>query len=857
MRRPRTVRGVGRHRGSIALLLLTVLGSLLVSNASGARSASASLTGLQKIQHVVMVMQENRSFDEYFGTFPGADGIAMTNGIPNVCLPSTAGGCKRPYVDHRDFVVGGPHSSGNVKSDVDGGKMDGFLTESEKAAQSCVDSNAGCPSNPVNVLGYRTESDIPNYWAYARNFVLQDRLFEPNASWSLPAHLFQVSGWSASCPSHDPMSCVSDLDMNGARPDNFADPTNVQLDPFSPVYAWTDLTYLLHRAGVSWGYYVVSGNEPDCANDAALTCAPVEQQPYTPGIWNPLPYFDTVRNNGQVGNVQSVENFYNAAQAGTLPAVSWVQPSGDLSEHGPLGTTSAGQSFVTSIINAVGNSPDWDSTAIFVAWDDWGGFYDHVAPPTVDQNGYGLRVPGFLVSPYAKQGYIDHQTLSFDAYLKFIEDVFLGSQRLDPATDGRPDARPTVRETVPILGDLASEFDFTQLPRPPLLLPVHPTTTLQNVPPYPPRNITVNAGDAQATVGWYSPISTGGSPITSYHIVPYHGSTVLPAWSFPATATSGTVGNLTNGQTYTFKVFATNAVGKGMLSVVTPAVTIGAPSAPTALSLVPGNASATVRWTAAASANGSPITGYRVSPYKGYFSMPPVDFPANATSAVIGGLTNGITYGFTVAALNARGAGMTTALSTVRVGAPVAPTGVSAVPGPGGTSVTIHFTAPNNNGSALTGYIVTPRYKFKPVGSQTFPASATTVTVTGLQTTKSYTFLVAATNARGTGAQSASTAEIVVGSPTAPTGVTATAGVRAATVHWTAPASDNGSGITDYVVTPYLGAAAQSPRTFNSTATTQTVTGLTTGQTYSFKVAANNPRGTGPNSGASNPVKPT
>src|SRR5207302_1875304 len=105
---------------------------------------------------------------------------------------------------------------------------------------------------------------------------------------------------------------------------------------------------------------------------------------------------------------------------------------------------------------------------------------------------------------------------SFDAYLKFIEDVFLASQRLDPATDGRPDARPTVREGVAILGDLASEFDFNQIPRPPLLLTVHPATTLQNVPPYPPRNIGVSGGDQQATVTWVRPINAGGSPITSY-----------------------------------------------------------------------------------------------------------------------------------------------------------------------------------------------------------------------------------------------------------------------------------------------------------------------------------------------------
>ena len=123
-----------------------------------------------------------------------------------------------------------------------------------------------------------------------------------------------------------------------------------------------------------------------------------------------------------------------------MPAVSWVIPSGEVSEH-PPSPVSYGQSYVTSLVNAVMSGPDWNSTAIFLAWDDWGGFYDHVTPPTVDQNGYGLRVPGIVISPYARTGYIDHQTLSFDAYDKFIEDVFLGGQRLDPRTDGRPDPR--------------------------------------------------------------------------------------------------------------------------------------------------------------------------------------------------------------------------------------------------------------------------------------------------------------------------------------------------------------------------------------------------------------------------------
>jgi hypothetical protein len=137
------------------------------------------------------------------------------------------------------------------------------------------------------------------------------------------------------------------------------------------------------------------------------------------------------------------------------------------------------------VINAIMRSPEWQSTAIFLTWDDWGGFYDHVRPPKVDRSGYGLRVPGLLISPYARRGFIDHQTLSFDAYLKFIEDDFLGGARVDPTTDGRPDSRPDVRENAPELGNLADEFDFSQAPRAPMLLPVNPQTDLVAPAPRP------------------------------------------------------------------------------------------------------------------------------------------------------------------------------------------------------------------------------------------------------------------------------------------------------------------------------------------------------------------------------------
>jgi len=453
-------------------------------------------TGIHKIAHVVVIMQENRSFDSYFGTYPGADGIPRhPDGSFAVCLPDPLrpGQCDQPFHDQSMTNGGGPHNGANAINDIDGGKMDGFVAQAGSAFKSCADPvNPACVSSAVpDVMGYHDAREIPNYWSYAKNYVLQDHMFEPNASWSLPAHLFTVSEWSAHCPKPGvALSCVNAMQNPGNPPDFFGlgtSPTPPVAAPAPgneadgdiltaakpPDYAWTDLTWLLHRNNVSWGYYVVTGTEPDCRNDAAMSCAPVRQNAKTPGIWNPLPYFDTVRQDGQLGNVQTVEKFYSAAAAGTLPAVSWIVPSQPVSEHPPA-TPRAGQAYVTSLVNAVMRSPDWESTAIFLTWDDWGGFYDHVVPPKVDVNGYGLRVPGLVISPYAKRGIIDHQTLSFDAYAKFIEDDFLGGQRLDPATDGRADARPSVRENAAILGNLVADFDFSQTPRPAIVLPTYP-----------------------------------------------------------------------------------------------------------------------------------------------------------------------------------------------------------------------------------------------------------------------------------------------------------------------------------------------------------------------------------------------
>jgi phospholipase C len=450
---------------------------------------------IHRIKHIVIIMQENRSFDQYFGTYPGADGIPGIAGNPGTppCVPDPAhtGQCVQPFHDAADKNYGGPHGQSSATADTDctdfasrtGCKMDGFVGQAE--------SGSNCGSNPNNpqcspcggatagacndTMGYHDASDIPNYWTYAHDFVLQDHMFEPNASWSLPQHLFMVSEWSAFCTNPlDASSCTNALQSPNS------DSASGGANDGSLHYAWTDLTYLLHNAGISWGYYIFQGSEPDCEDDQNMTCSSVPLNVHTPGIWNPLPSFTDVNTDQQTSNVQTLSNFFTAAKAGTLPAVSWITPNSKVSEH-PAALVSAGQTYVTGLINAIMNGPDWNSTAIFLTWDDWGGFYDHVVPPSIDANGLGLRVPAMVISPYARAGYIDPQTASQDDYNKFIEDDFLGGQRLDPSTDGRWDPRPDVRENI-APGDLTSDFNFNQSALPKVILPVCPTTDLTPAP---------------------------------------------------------------------------------------------------------------------------------------------------------------------------------------------------------------------------------------------------------------------------------------------------------------------------------------------------------------------------------------
>ena len=432
--------------------------SVIATNLAAARST---------IKHVIVINQENRSFDTYFGTFPGADGIPMDGGVPTVCnVDPKSHECVAPYHDMYDENYGGPHGAPAFKACVGDGGMGGFIASAMNGSKPCdagsIDPNCQYGTSS-DVMGYHTDEEIPNYWAYAKSFVLQDHMFEPVASYSLPDHLWMVSEWSASCtPANDPLGCTTDLDNPGNEKSG------------SPEYPWTDITYLLHQQGVSWNYYVAAGQEPDC-EDGVAQCNPPPQSYLKPGFWNVLPWFDTVKADNEVGNVVDTNDFYKNVDNGKLAAVSWLIPSAALSEHPPALIT-RGQAYVTEIVNKVMQSQYWNSTVIFVTWDDWGGFYDHLQPVNVDANGYGIRVPGLAISPWVKPGLIDKQVLSHDSYLKFIEDVFLGGAQLDGGNGGRPDNRPTNRDAIAAQhGDLLCEFDFTQSPNASLVLSPCPT----------------------------------------------------------------------------------------------------------------------------------------------------------------------------------------------------------------------------------------------------------------------------------------------------------------------------------------------------------------------------------------------
>jgi alpha-tubulin suppressor-like RCC1 family protein/flagellar biosynthesis protein FliR len=373
------------------------------------------------------------------------------------------------------------------------------------------------------------------------------------------------------------------------------------------------------------------------------------------------------------------------------------------------------------------------------------------------------------------------------------------------------------------------------------------TLVLQLNLPGAPGSPSALPGNTTAKVSWTAAASNG-SAITGYVVTPYIGFSPQAAQTYLSTALTQTLTGLVNGTTYFFKIAAINSAGTGPSSN-TPAITVGAPLAPPYPSAQPGNTTAKVSWKAPV-ANASPITGYVVTPYVGATAQAAQTFLSTALTQTLTGFTNGTTYTFKVAAINAFGTGPVSTTTIITEGTPTSPPLPSAAPG--NTTAQVSWFAATANASAITGYVVTPVVGTTAQASRTFVSTATTQTITGLVNGTTYTFRVAAINSFGTGPYSI-TATLKVGIPGVPTGVSAIAGSLSATVSWTA-APDNGTAITSYVVTPYIGATAQAARTFTSNATTEVVTGLAAGSIYTFRVKAINALGTGASSSASNAV---
>ncbi len=395
-------------------------------------------------------MQENRSFDHYFGTYPGVEGLP-----PGACVPNPAGGaCIAPYHDAQLVNQGGAHNWVNALNCIDGGLMDGFI--------------AGAVGPPGDVMGWHDQRELSNYWDYAGLYVLQDRLFESITSYSLPAHLYMLAAQSGGY-----------IGTGQAYPQSFA---------------FSEITELLTSGKIDWRYYVNRGMTAGAADGGSMA---IDSDETTYTFWNPLPAFPAVKNDpNQFSRLTNATQFYTDAQNGTLPQVSWVIPNSNLSEH-PPGAIDTGMNYVTGLVNAVMNSPEWNTTAIFIAWDDWGGFYDHVAPPKVDQYGLGIRVPGLVIGPYARQGYVDHKTYSFESWLRTIEERF----GVIPMT-----ARDNTAN------DMSDAFDFTQQPRAPVILDAKGSPY-----PRPPQTIVHPAGAISITNSAYGTYSVAPETVAAIY----------------------------------------------------------------------------------------------------------------------------------------------------------------------------------------------------------------------------------------------------------------------------------------------------------------------------------------------------
>jgi phospholipase C len=408
-----------------------------LSPATGS-SPSASPSGSPSpnpIQHVIVIIQENRAFDDLFATFPNATGA--TEGE----METKSGDMPIALQEVNLIQSCDPtHSYNSWLRAYDGGKLDGFNLEG---------ASGTCKNKATDPYQYVNPQQIAPYWTMAMQYVLADEMFQTQRSGSFTAHQDLIAGSTLlnkartrsliDLPTHEPWGCdappgtkTSILRYSSKGGLSY----HANAGPF-PCLKYETMRDLLDAANVSWRYYSppVQGASGD--------------------MWNGFDAIKAVRDGPEWGvNVtDSDTQIFTDITDGALPAVSWVIPDGSDSDH--PGKVDNGPSWVASVVNAIGQSSYWSSSAIIVVWDDWGGFYDNVAPPFTDEwGGLGFRVPMIVMSPYALGGgstnYVSHTQYEFGSILKFIEGTFgLGSL-------GTTDARAN---------SIIDCFDFTQQPR--------------------------------------------------------------------------------------------------------------------------------------------------------------------------------------------------------------------------------------------------------------------------------------------------------------------------------------------------------------------------------------------------------
>ncbi|HVI07903.1 MAG TPA: alkaline phosphatase family protein [Candidatus Binatia bacterium] len=398
---------------------------------------------LTQIQHFVFLIKENRTFDTYFGTFPGANGATEATISTGQVIPLV----HSPDLPPRDLT----HNWVSTQTAMDWGRMDKF----DQQYQCSIAGDDLC-------LSQLLQADIPNYWSYAQTFALADAAFSSLHGVSFPNHLYTIGAQSGGAIDN-PLNTSNTWGCDSASGSTV--PVLSSQGYLSYVYPCFDFSTLadsMDSAGLSWRYYAPAFGDGGYG-------------------WSAMDAINHIRNTSLwTTNVVSPTQFISDAQSGNLPALAWVTPPYVDSEH-PRGTSvCVGENWTVTMINAVMQGPDWDTTAILLTWDDYGGFYDHVDPPQVDMFGLGPRVPWVLISPYAKPQYISHTTYEFSSFLKTVEERF----SLPPLTNRDAEAN-----------DLLDSFDFTQSPLPPLVL------SPRSCPLVSPLQITFDPQEVGSTSG--------------------------------------------------------------------------------------------------------------------------------------------------------------------------------------------------------------------------------------------------------------------------------------------------------------------------------------------------------------------